>query len=130
MSTARCIHRSAVLCALACALLVSVMSGAAAARTNADTQASAALAQERYYSSYGEPETPDAGTSAALAQERYYSSYGEPEPLTLPQPSAPSDKTPWLPIALSVAIVMLIVAMSTTLLRRLRVRRRAARATA
>jgi hypothetical protein len=55
-------------------------------------------------------------------------SYGEPEPLALPQPSATSDETPWLPIALSIAGVLAIVAVSVTQLRRLRVRRRAARA--
>ena len=128
MLTARSIQRPAILCALACALLVSAMSGTAAAQPRAHAQASAALAQERYYSSYGEPSTTDAGTSA-LAQERYYSSYGEPEPLTLPRPSAPSDETPWLPIALSIALALAVVAASATQLRRLRVRRRAARAT-
>ena len=130
MSTASRIHRPAVLCALACALLVFAINGTAIAATNANRQASAALAQERYYSSYGETETADAGTAAALAQERYYSSYGEPAPLTLPQPPAPPDETPWLPIALSIAIALGIVALTATLLRRIRIRRRAARVTA
>jgi hypothetical protein len=38
----------------------------------------AALAQERYYMSYGVTPAAD----AALAQERYYASYGKPTPLT------------------------------------------------
>jgi hypothetical protein len=68
--------------------------------------------------------------TAAQAQERYYSSYGEPEPLILPRPSAPSDKTPLLPIALAIAVALAFVAASATQLRRLRVRRRAPSATA
>ena len=77
------------------------------------TQASAALAQERYYSSYGDASDANDSSAAldanqtqiqsARAQERYYSSYGEPEPLVAPQPPAPSDDTPWLPIALAIA---------------------------
>jgi hypothetical protein len=129
MFSARRIHRPAVLTALACALLASALSGAAAAQPTKARQASAALAQERYYSSYGTPDTDDTTTSAALAQERYYSSYGEPEPLTLAQPSAPSDETPWLPIAASIAIALTIVGATATQLRRLRIRRRAPRAT-
>ena len=77
------------------------------------------LATERYYSSYG---TPD--SSVALAQERYLSSYGQPASLTAPQSPAPSDETPWLPIALSIAVTLLLVAVSATQLRRLRFRRR------
>jgi hypothetical protein len=84
-----------------------------------------ALAQERYYMG-SEPREP----IAATAQERYYSSYGEPEPLTLPQPAAPPDETPWLRIGLSIAAALAIVAFSTIQLRRLRHRRRAARALA
>jgi hypothetical protein len=59
----------------------------------------------------------------ALAQERYYMSYGEPEPLTRPQSPVPSDDTPWLPIALSITAGLVIVATSATQLRRLRLRR-------
>jgi hypothetical protein len=130
MLTARRIHRPAVLCALACALLGSTLTGTAAAQPTNDTRTAAALAQERYYSSYGKPVTIDARTAAALAQERYYSSYGEPEPLALPQTAAPSNETPWPAIALSIVAALVIVAVSATQLRRLRVRRRAARALA
>ena len=107
---------------------------------NDAAQSAAALAQERYYSSYDDTGTIDDGTSAArsaaaLAQERYYSSYddaetigayAEPEPLTVAQSPAPSDDTPWLPLALS-AVALAIVAASATQVRRLRLRRRVTR---
>jgi hypothetical protein len=125
MFTARRIHRPAIGWALACALLVSAMSGAAAAQAREVTQ-SAARAQEHYYSSYGEPQPIDVARSPALAQERYYSSYGAPEPLALPKSPSPSDDTPWLPIALSIAITLVIVTASATHLRRLPIRRRRA----
>jgi hypothetical protein len=119
-------HRT-MICAIVCALLVSALSGVAPASANQRTQA--ALAQERYYSSYSEPKPTDTRVAAALAQERYYSSYGAPEPLTVGQSPAPSDDTPWLPIALSVAAALAIVAASATLARRLRISRRATRVT-
>ena len=123
MTLAGRIVRTAALCAL----LASVPVSAAAARPIEDPQASAALSQERYYSSYGDPPAITAGASAVYAQERYYSSYGDAEPLTLPQPSAPSDGFPWLVVSLSIAAALAIAAASTTHLRRLRVRRRSAR---
>ena len=89
-------HRRTVICAIVCALLASALTSVAPAGANEQTRA--ALAQERYYSSYGEPGTSDAATSAAEAQERYYSSYGEPEPLTVAQAPEPSDDSQWLPI--------------------------------
>jgi hypothetical protein len=124
MCTARRINHLAVLCALACTLLVSATNAAAASRPNEQPPVSPALAQERYYSSYGEPKPIHSGTSAALAQERHYSSYGEPQPMTQPQSPPPTDDTPWLPIVLSIAAALAIVAASATQLRRLRVRRR------
>ena len=107
----------------------------AAGNPNLTTAADRALAQERYYMSYGKnAATDDNVTPAAdpaLAQERYYASYGEPEPLARPQSPVPSDDTPWLPIALSITAALVIAATSATQLRRLRVRRRrAARSTA
>jgi hypothetical protein len=121
-------HRRTIICAIVCALLASALTGVASASANERTQA-AALAQERYYSSYSDPETTDAGTAAAEAQERYYSSYGEPAPLTVTQSSEPSGDTPWLSIVPSFALALAIVAASATLTRRLRIRRRAARVT-
>jgi hypothetical protein len=121
MLAASRIQSLAIGCALACALLVSAIGGVAAARAS-----DAARAQERYYSSYGEPRPIDVGTAAAGAQERYYSSYGKPEPLTPPQSPSPSDDMPWLPIALSIAITLVVATAGATHLRRLRVRRRRA----
>jgi hypothetical protein len=123
-------HRTAVVCALACALLASAFGVPAAARANADPQTASALAQEHYYSTDGKPETIDAATSAAQPQERYYASYGDPEPLTLPQSPAPADDTPLLPIALVIAVALTLAAAGANQLRRLRIRRRAARSAA
>ena len=120
-------NRRTVICAIVCALLASALTGVA--RADANEQTRAALAQERYYSSFGESGTSDAATSAAEAQERYYSSYGEPEPLTVAQAPEPSRDAQWLPIALSVAVALAILAASTTAARRLRIRRRATRVT-
>ena len=112
--SARRIHRPAIMSVFACALLASAISGPTAAQAQQDLR------------------DPDARAVAnALAQERYYSSYGEPKPLSPPHAPAPSDDTPWLPIALSITAALTIAAASATRLRRLRIpRRRAARGTA
>jgi hypothetical protein len=122
-------HPRTIICAIACALFSFALAGAADASANERTPVVGALAQERYYSSYGELETIDHGTAAAEAQERYYSSYGEAEPLTVASSPQPPNDTPWLIIALSSAVALGIVAASATLARRLRFRRRAARVT-
>ena len=124
MLTTRRTHRPAIVCALACALLASAITGPGGVSANTDPHAASALAQERYYSSYGTTQA----SAAPLAQERYYSSYGQPEPMTLPQSPAAADDTPWLPIAVSLAIVLTLAVASATQLRRLRTRHRAARA--
>ena len=49
--------------------------------------------------------------------------------MTVAQSPAPSDDTPWLPIALSVAAALATGAAGATLARRLRIRRRATRVT-
>ena len=122
------IHRRTVICAIVCALLASALTSVAPASASERTRMAGALAQQRYYASYGKPEMIDA-TSAAEAQGRYYASYGEPEPLTVAQSPEPSDDTPWLPIALSVAVALAIIAASATAARRLRIRRGATRVT-
>jgi hypothetical protein len=121
--------RRAILWTIVCALLASAIAGVPPAGAKERTQVAQALAQERYYSSYGEPETIDARTSAAEAQERYYSSFGEAEPRTVAPSPKPSDPTPWLPIALSVAVALAVVATGATRARRLHVRRRHTRVT-
>jgi hypothetical protein len=106
MSVTSRLRRSLPLGAVACAMLA------------ADAAAADPLAQESYYSSYGKHGLP----STAEAQEQYYSSYGPPEPLGA---ASSSDDGPWLPILLSVGGAMVVVAVSTTQARRIRVRRRA-----
>ena len=116
MSIIHRLRRPAQLCAIACALLVPAMCGAAIAAANP-------LEEERYYSSYA---TPDPSPAQAQAAEQYYSSYGDPAPLSPSHSPAPSSDAPWLLIALSIAGALAIVAASTTQFRRVRIRRRRA----
>jgi hypothetical protein len=122
MSIAHRLQRSVALCALLCAALMTTAAGVALAASDPPTGPNP-YAQERYYSSYG-----TADTSAPLAQERYLGSYGEPQSLSPPQSPIPSDDTPWLPIAVSIAGALVIVAASATQARRVRIRRRGVRA--
>jgi hypothetical protein len=116
--------------AAACLAFSATASATPDSRTASEqTPLAGALAQERYYSSYGKPATLDAGASAVHAQERYYSSYGEPEPSTVAQSPAPPDRTPWLPIGLSVAVALAVIAASAAQVRALRTRRAGARVT-
>jgi hypothetical protein len=131
-------HRRTVIAATVCALFASILTGVAPA--GAETKAASTSAWlERGYPAYPTPERIDPAIAAALAQERYYSSYGEVERRTVPRSphdtrpahdTQPADDTPWLPIALSMAAALAIVAASATQARRLRIRRRAARVTA
>jgi hypothetical protein len=93
--------RYAVLCALACALLLPAM---AAARPSAIERA---LAQERYYMNQGAHDS----TACALAQERYYSSLGRPARLSLPQSPPSDDGTPWVLIGLPVVAGAMALAL-------------------
>jgi hypothetical protein len=98
-------RRSTSICTLACVALMAAFSAAAVARPTA---------QERYYGSFE--------SSPAQSQAAYYSSYGEPE-LSVPQSPAPSDDTPWLAIAASIAGAILIAGAGATQVHRLRLRR-------
>jgi hypothetical protein len=128
-------RRSAALSALACALLAATtVDVAAAAQTNDDALLRAVRAQQCYYESC--PEEKSTGTrpysspiTAAQAQERYYSTYGEPEPITAAIAPAPGNGTPWLTIALAATIAPAAASIAAILRRRLRLRRRLARAT-
>jgi hypothetical protein len=62
-------HRRTITCAIVCALLASAVGAVAPAGANERTQVAGALAQERYYSSYGEPETIAGSASAAAPPE-------------------------------------------------------------
>jgi hypothetical protein len=115
--------RRTIACAIVCALLSCAVSVAPAGASE-PTRSAAALAQERYYSSYTRPEAAD----AARAQERYYSSYGEPQPLSVPQSPAPTDDTPWLAIAAALAAALVVAGATSTLV--VRLRRRVARVAA
>jgi len=113
-------HRRTVICALVCALLASALISVASAGASELTRAAGVRAQQRYYESSGKSAAPDPGKFAAEAQERYYSSYGEPQPLPVAQSPEPSDDSPWLPIALSVAVALAVIATGTAAARRLR----------
>ena len=134
MFNATRMRRSAVLGALACALL-GATSGAVAAAPPNDASIAAARAQERYLESYGQYESSLPLTDksrmlrAARAQERYYSSYGEPEPIAGPVAAAPDNGTPWPTIVLAAGVVLAATSIAG-LYRRRRRRHRVARATA
>jgi hypothetical protein len=96
-------HRSALLAVVVLALLA--LPAAAAAQSG-----SSALAQERYYSSYGRSATPVSAQTAALAQERYYSSYGNPTAIRTVEP-VPSDGPGWT-IAVLGGIALLLAGVA------------------
>ena len=84
------IHRSAVLCALACTVVMAT-AGTASARP-----------------------APEDVSSPAAAQEAYYQSYGEPQPLVAPDDPAPFDDSQWLLIGLAGVGVVLIAGAGAT----------------
>ena len=116
-------HRRTIIGAIVCALLASALTTVAPAGASQRTLRAGAHAQERYYASFGNSGAVDAGRFAAEAQERYYTSYGKPQPLPIPQSAEPSDGRPWLPITLTVAVAMAVIAAGATAARRLRPRR-------
>jgi hypothetical protein len=128
MSNTNRLRRSAILGALACALL-GTTSGLAEAQSTDDAAVAGALAQERYYDPPDTRSDESPQLTAAQAQERYYSSFGEPEPIAAPVAPAPADGTPWLTIALTAAVALAAASIGAIHRRRLRLRRRVARAT-
>jgi hypothetical protein len=86
---------TALLGALACALLLWPLTAAAAGASSASREA--LLAQERYLSTF--PVPSPAGEPSP--EERYYASYGEPAPLRAPGASAPSGEAPWALLAVA-----------------------------
>jgi len=99
------------LTALACALLVLAPGAVAAPGPHGSSEA--ALAQERYLSSFGSDPAP-----AASPEERYYSSYGEPRPLAAPQAPEPSAATPWAVLAATIAGAAALALLGAPALRR------------
>jgi len=134
MFNATRLRRSATLGALACALLAATTGEVAAAQPNDDALLRAVRAQQCYYESCPEEKStrtrPDSPPiTAAQAQERYYSTYGEPDPIAAPLATAPANDTPWLTIALAATLALAAASIAAMHRRRLRLRRRVARAT-
>jgi hypothetical protein len=101
-------------CLLAFAAIAAV---AAAPAVAASPQLQRAEATEQYLQSFGTP-APQQDRSAR-ATEQYLQSYGAPDPIA---PSVPSSETPWLPIVLAGAFV--VIGFGAVQVRRVRVRRR------
>jgi hypothetical protein len=100
--------------ALAIAALLALVVPAATAQAARPEATSAALATERYYSSYDNGATatrPDA-KSTAIATERYLNSYGSPEPLAAPTtPAHAADGGPsWTASILGGALLIVAAA--------------------
>jgi len=86
---------TALLGAVACALLVWPLTSAAADAPSASR--TALLAHERYLSTFSVPDP----TGEPSPEERYYASYGKPAPLGAPRASAPGGEAPWALLALA-----------------------------
>ena len=128
MSSTRPIHRPALVCALACMTLALVAVSAPASTPqdlrSPDAQASA-LAQERYYSSYGEP-AQDLRTPDAMDAGRPFG----PVPAAAPVEAVePVDGDGIAPLAFGVALFGALIAGigATSVVYTLRGRRRTAR---
>jgi hypothetical protein len=72
---------------------------------------------------------PQLDDVSGQAQERYYSTYGEAEPIAAPVAPAPGNGTPWLMIAFAATVALVAASIAVIIRRRLRLRRRVARAT-
>ncbi len=133
MFNATRLRRTATLGALACALL-GTTTGVADAQSTDDALPRAVRAQQCYYESCPEEKStrtrPDSPPiTAAQAQERYYSTYGEPEPIAAQVAPTPDNGTPRLTIALAAIVALAAASIAVISRRRLRLRRRVARAT-
>jgi hypothetical protein len=106
---------------LAATTLAGLTTAAQAHPASHDTRGQA-LAQERYYASFGQQ---DPATQAALAQERYYSTWRASDP-TAAAPAPPSGQPAWLVPAIGVlaAALALLGTRATMITRRRRGRAR------
>ncbi len=133
--------RSIVACTLACGLLATTTSSAAARQTD-DVRAGAPTSSDAETTSPRQdlrmPDTrdaareevqdlrsPDARDAAnaeqiARTMEDYNSTYSEPKPATAPAAPAPDD-SPFLPISVIAATLALVLASTALVLRRRRV---------
>jgi hypothetical protein len=111
--------RTLVLAATLAATTLAGLTAAAQAHPASDDAARRqALAQERYYDSFGQQ---DPATQAALAQERYYSIWRASDP-TAAAPAPPSGQPAWLVPAIGVlaAALALLGTRATMITRRRR----------
>ena len=122
------LRRIAILGALACTLVPATAAAAQPSGADESTRLKSARAQERYYATGATEPVTDVQLRWAKAQERYYSSYGEPEPIAAPIAPASPDDTPWPTIALAAAVALAAGSIAAIHRRRLRLRRRLARA--
>ena len=105
-----------------------------AGNPNVTTAADRALAQERYYTSFGEDAAADLDVipvaEAALAQERYYASYGDPRPPTNATRTVAADTGKGiarLPLVIAVLGALMVALGAGSGLYLLHARRRATR---
>jgi hypothetical protein len=100
--------RALALVTMLAAMTLTAQTAVAQAQPSTDDAARRqALAQERYYESFGRQ---NLATQAALAQERYYSTWGYGA-ASAPAPAQPGGQPAWLVFALAVlAAVLALVA--------------------
>jgi len=110
--------RALMLAVTLAATTLAGLTAAAQAHPASDDTRGQALAQERYYGSFGQQ---DPATQAALAQERYYSTWRASDP-TAAAPAPPSGQPAWLVPAIGVlaAALALLGTRATMITRRLR----------
>jgi hypothetical protein len=104
--------RATLALALAALLTLAAPAGVLAQAARPDATR-AALATERYYSSYGATAARPDGLRAAQAAERYYASYGTPRPLTAPTTSAQAvthGGPSWTAAVLAGAVLIVVAA--------------------
>ena len=123
------LRRSAILGAVACALLSAPTGAVAAPQANDDAQCRVQLGAGLPYVPCAHAAVAHGRTATqALAQEKFYSSYGEPESIAAPIAPAPPDDTPWLMIVFGAIAALAAASIAMLHRRRLRLRRRVARA--
>ena len=109
--------RALVLAATLAAMTLAGLTAAAQAHPASDDARRQALAQERYYGSFGQQ---DPATQAALAQERYYSTWRASDP-TAAAPAPPSRQPAWLVPAIgALAVALALLGIRATMITRRR----------
>jgi hypothetical protein len=119
----RQIHRKAIVCGIV-VTLVGTSSAAGQSQDLRSPDARDAARPAATAPAGQDLRTPDARDAArapeiAQAKLRYYSS----QPVAVAQPATVQHDSPWLTIALTIAATLVAVAIGSTSLRRLRIRR-------